>query len=110
MASYGLTPTDVSNALAEQNIDAAPGKFGENSNQVFQYTIQYTGKLTDTTQFGNIVMKSNADGSVLRLKDIARLELGALTYASTLSTDNEPATVIAVSQVANHYKRNYRCA
>jgi HAE1 family hydrophobic/amphiphilic exporter-1 len=100
MASYGLTPTDVSNALAEQNIDAAPGKFGENSNQVFQYTIQYTGKLTDTTQFGNIVMKSNADGSVLRLKDIARLELGALTYASTLSTDNEPATVIAVSQVA----------
>jgi len=100
MASYGLTPADVNNALAEQNIDAAPGKFGENSNQVFQYTIQYTGKLVDTTQFGNIIMKSNADGSVLRLKDIARLELGALTYASTLSTDSEPATVIAVSQVA----------
>ena len=73
MSSYGLTPTDVNNALAEQNIDAAPGKFGENSNQIFQYTIQYTGKLIDTTQFGNIIMRSNADGSVLRLKDIARL-------------------------------------
>jgi len=100
MASYGLTPNDVNNVLAEQNIDAAPGKFGENSNQVFQYTIQYTGKLIDTTQFGNIVMKSNADGSVLRLKDIARLELGSLTYSTTLGTDDKPASVIAVTQVA----------
>jgi HAE1 family hydrophobic/amphiphilic exporter-1 len=100
MATYGLTPNDVNNALAEQNIDAAPGKFGENSNQVFQYSIQYTGKLLDTTQFGNIVMRSDSNGSVLRLKDIARLELGALTYSSTLSTDDKPATIIAVSQVA----------
>ena len=100
MASYGLTPNDINNVLAEQNIDAAPGKFGENSNQVFQYTIQYTGKLIDTTQFGNIVMKSNADGSVLRLKDIARLELGSLTYSTTLGTDDKPASVIAVTQVA----------
>ena len=100
MANYGLTPADVNNVLAEQNIDAAPGKFGENSNQVFQYTIQYTGKLTDTAQFGNIIMHSNADGSVLRLKDIARLELGSLTYSSTLNTDDKPATVIAVTQVA----------
>jgi HAE1 family hydrophobic/amphiphilic exporter-1 len=100
MASYGLTPADVNNVLAEQNIDAAPGKFGENSNQVFQYTIQYTGKLIDTTQFGNIVMKSNTDGSVLRLKDIARLELGSLTYTTTLGTDDKPACIIAVTQVA----------
>src|SRR5450755_2058416 len=100
MSSYGLTPTDVNNALAEQNIDAAPGKFGENSNQVFQYTIQYTGKLIDTTQFGNIIMRSNADGSVLRLKDIARLELGSLTYTSTLFTDDKPSCVVAVTQVS----------
>jgi HAE1 family hydrophobic/amphiphilic exporter-1 len=100
MATYGLTPTDVNNALAEQNFDAAPGKFGENSNQVFQYTIQYTGRLIDTTQFGNIVMRSNPDGSLLRLKDIARLELGALTYSSNLSTDGKPSTVISVSQIA----------
>jgi hydrophobic/amphiphilic exporter-1 (mainly G- bacteria), HAE1 family len=100
MSAYGLTPTDVNNALAEQNIDAAPGKFGENSNQIFQYTIQYTGKLIDTTQFGNIIMRSNADGSVLRLKDIARLELGSLTYTSTLLTDDKPACVVAVTQVS----------
>jgi HAE1 family hydrophobic/amphiphilic exporter-1 len=106
MASYGLTPNDVNNALAEQNIDAAPGKFGENSNQVFQYTIQYTGKLIDTAQFGNIVMKSNADGSVLLLKDIARLELGALTYSTTLGTDDKPACVFAVTQVAGSNAQN----
>ena len=100
MANYGLTPNDVNNALAEQNIDVAPGKFGENSNQVFQYTIQYTGKLIDTTQFGNIVMRSNPDGSQLLLKDIARLELGTLTYSSGLSTDGRPSTVMSVSQVA----------
>jgi len=100
MASYGLTPTDVSNVLSEQNIDAAPGKFGENSNQVFQYTIQYSGKLTDTAQFGNIIMHSNPDGSVLRLKDIARLELGSLTYTTRPLTDDKPACIIAVTQVS----------
>jgi hydrophobic/amphiphilic exporter-1 (mainly G- bacteria), HAE1 family len=100
MANYGLTPADVNNVLAEQNIDAAPGKFGENSNQVFQYTIQYTGKLIDTTEFGNIIMRSNADGSVLRLKDIARLELGSLTSTTIPLTDDKPACVIAVTQVS----------
>jgi HAE1 family hydrophobic/amphiphilic exporter-1 len=100
MANYGLTPADVSNVLAEQNIDAAPGKFGENSNQVFQYTIQYTGKLIDTTEFGNMIMRSNADGSVLRLKDIARLELGSLTSTTIPLTDDKPACLIAVTQVS----------
>jgi len=100
MANYGLTPDDVDNALAEQNIDAAPGKFGENSNQVFQYTIQYTGKLITTGQFENIIIKSNADGSVLLLKDIARLELGALTYTANMITDGKPSCVIAITQLA----------
>ena len=100
MASYGLTPADINAVLAEQNIDAAPGKFGENSNQVFQYTIQYTGKLVDTTEFGNIILRVKSDGSVLRLRDIARIELGSLTYSSTLTTDSGPACVIAVSQIS----------
>jgi len=100
MATYGITPADVNNALAEQNFDAAPGKFGENSDQVFQYTIKYTGRLIDTTQFGNIIMRSKTDGQLLRLKDIARLELGSLTYSSTMNTDDQPATVIAISQTA----------
>ncbi len=72
MATYGLTPADVVNALSQQNIDAAPGKFGENSKQVFQYTIKYSGRLKDTTQFGNIVMRATNNGQILRLKDIAR--------------------------------------
>jgi len=100
MATYGLTPNDVNNALAEQNFDAAPGKFGENSNEVFQYSIRYTGRLIDSSQFGNMIMRSTTNGQLLRLKDIARIELGSLTYSSTLNTDNKPSTVIAVSQTS----------
>ncbi|HET7002798.1 MAG TPA: efflux RND transporter permease subunit, partial [Puia sp.] len=100
MATYGLTPTDVIDALAEQNLDAAPGQFGENSDQVFQFTIQYSGRLKDTTQFGNIVMRSGITGQILRLKDIARIELGTLNYSSAQGTDDKPAAVIAVSQTA----------
>ncbi len=100
MATYGLTPADVNAALAEQNLDAAPGKFGENSNQVFEYTIKYSGRLLDTTQFGNIVMRSGTTGQILRLKDIARIELGTLTYSSAQSTDNHPAAIVSVSQTA----------
>ncbi|MEO6814097.1 MAG: efflux RND transporter permease subunit, partial [Ginsengibacter sp.] len=100
MATYGLTPADVVNALSQQNIDAAPGKFGENSKQVFQYTIKYSGRLKDTTQFGNIVMRATNNGQILRLKDIARIDLGSLTYSSTQSTDGQPSAVISVSQTA----------
>ncbi len=100
MATYGVTPADVTAALAEQNLDAAPGQFGENSDQVFQYSIQYSGRLKDTMQFGNIIMRSGTTGQILRLKDIARIELGSLTYSSTQGTDDNPATVIAVSQTA----------
>ena len=100
MAIYGLTPDDVVSALAEQNVDAAPGKFGENSNQVFQYNIKFTGRLQSVTEFENIIVRASNDGSILRLKDIARIELGTLTYASSQSTDGKPATVISVSQTA----------
>ena len=100
MATYGLTPDDVTAALTEQNLDATPGQFGENSDQVFQYSIQYSGRLKDTTQFGDIVMRSGTTGQLLRLKDIARIELGTLTYSSAQGTDDNPATIIAVSQTA----------
>lgn len=106
MAVYGLSPDDVVNALAEQNIDAAPGKFGENSNQVFQYNIQFTGRLQSVAEFENIILRASKDGSLLRLKDIARIELGTLTYASTQSTDGKPATVISVSQTAGSNAQN----
>ena len=71
MSQYKLIPADISSALAEQNIEAAPGQFGERSNQTFQYTIRYRGRLQSTEEFENIVIKSLADGEVLRLKDVA---------------------------------------
>ena len=100
MAIYGLIPDDVVKILAEQNVDAAPGKFGENSDQVFQYNIQFTGRLQTVEEFENIIMRATSSGQLLRLKDIARVELGTLTYTSTQSTDGKPATVISVSQTA----------
>lgn len=66
MAQYKLVPTDVSAALAEQNIEAAPGQFGERGNQTFQYTIRYKGRLQQTTEFEDIVIKALPDGNVLR--------------------------------------------
>ncbi len=71
MAQYKLVPTDVSAALAEQNIEAAPGQFGERGNQTFQYTIRYKGRLQQTTEFEDIVIKALPDGNVLRLGDVA---------------------------------------
>ena len=80
MAQYKLVPNDVSNVLAEQNVEAAPGSFGEQGNQSFQYTIRYKGRLQTAEEFDNIVVKALPDGEVLRLKDIADIELGRLTY------------------------------
>lgn len=77
MAQYKLVPTDVSAALAEQNIEAAPGQFGERGNQTFQYTIRYKGRLQQTTEFEDIVIKALPDGNVLRLGDVADIELGS---------------------------------
>jgi HAE1 family hydrophobic/amphiphilic exporter-1 len=80
MAQYKLNPTDVSNALAEQNIEAAPGQFGERGNQTYQYTIRYKGRLQQIEEFENIVIKALPNGQVLRLGEIANVELGRLAY------------------------------
>ena len=78
MATYGLVPTDISAALAEQNVEAAPGQFGEQGEQSFQYVIKYKGRLKSAEEFGDIIVRSGSNGQILRLKDIARIELGAL--------------------------------
>lgn len=106
MGVYGLTPTDVSAALGEQNIDAAPGKFGENGDQSFQYVITYTGKLTEISQFENIIIKAKTNGQLLHLKDIARVEIGALSYANLAVIDGHPAVGMAVSQTAGSNARD----
>jgi HAE1 family hydrophobic/amphiphilic exporter-1 len=100
MATYGLVPNDISLALAEQNIEAAPGQFGEQGNQTFQYTLKYSGRLKNETEFSNIIIRTAGNGQVLRLKDIARIELGAQSYASSVRFDGKPALGIAINQTA----------
>ncbi len=80
MAQYGLMPSDISAALAEQNIEAAPGQFGEQGNQSFQYVMRYKGRLSSEQEFEDIVIRANSNGEALRLKDVAKIELGRLTY------------------------------
>ena len=100
MAAYGLIPDDINNALAEQNIEAAPGKIGENSNQSFQYVLKYKGRLKKPVEYENIIIKATSTGQLLKLKDVARIELGSLDYSVTSTTDNHPSIVIAVFQAA----------
>jgi len=100
MATYGLVPNDVSIALAEQNIEAAPGQFGEQGKQSFQYTLKYSGRLKNETEFSNIIIRTADNGQVLRLKDIARIELGAQSYASSVRFNGKPALGIAINQTA----------
>ncbi len=83
MAQYGLVPTDISAALAEQNVEAAPGAFGEQGEQSFQYTMRYRGRKVTPEEFGEIVVRASSNGEVLRLKDVAEIELGRVTYDST---------------------------
>ncbi|MBD5255945.1 MAG: efflux RND transporter permease subunit [Barnesiella sp.] len=100
MAQYMLMPDDVTMALAEQNVEAAPGAFGEQGNQSFQYTMKYKGRLTDPAEFGNIVIRANDNGEVLRLKDVAEIELGKVTYGFGNSINGHPSTMAIVFQTA----------
>ena len=100
MAQYHLMPTDVSTALAEQNIEAAPGSFGEQGNQTFQYTLRYKGRLQSQEEFENIVIRATSDGQVLRLKDIAEVELGRLTYGYTNNVNGHPGVTCISCQTA----------
>ena len=100
MAQYKLVPTDVSAALAEQNIEAAPGQFGERGNQTFQYTIRYKGRLQQTTEFEDIVIKALPDGNVLRLGDVADIELGRLAYTFNNMVNGHKAVSCIVYQMA----------
>ena len=98
MAVYGVTAEDITSALSDQSIEAAPGSFGESGDQSFQYVIRYTGKLKTTEEFGNIIIRSEGIGKFLRLKDVARVELGAESYSTEMLVNGKPSTNIAVSQ------------
>ena len=100
MAQYKLVPNDVAGVLAEQNVEAAPGSFGERGNQSFQYTIRYKGRLQEVSEFENMVVKALPDGEVLRLKDIADIELGRLTYNFVNKVNGHSAVTCIVYQMA----------
>lgn len=100
MASYGTSVTEVIAALQDQSIEAAPGEVGANSDQTFQYTLKYTGKYETEEEFQNIILRSQ-NGHILRLKDVADVELGALNYSViTMSNGKNEAIFCSISQVA----------
>ncbi|WP_290074484.1 efflux RND transporter permease subunit [Paramuribaculum intestinale] len=100
MAQYGMMPTDITYALSEQNIEAAPGTFGEQGDQSFQYTMKYKGRLTTPEQFEDIVVAAKPTGEILRLGDVAEVELGRLTYGFSNSLNGKVATSCIVFQTA----------
>lgn len=100
MAQYGLVPSDVTAALSAQNIESATGSFGENYEGVFQYTMRYKGRLVTPEEFGDIVVRANADGTLLRLKEIARVELGDEAYNYRSLTNGHPGAMFMVYQTS----------
>lgn len=98
MAQYHLMPSDVSAALAEQNVEAAPGAFGEQGNQSFQYIMRYRGRLTTPEEFGDIVVRTGSNGEVLYLKDVADIELGRVTYGFSNKNNGNTASMAIVFQ------------
>lgn len=100
MAQYSLVPSDITAVLGEQNIEAPTGSLGENSKNTFQYTMKYKGRLQSTEEFKNIVIRSDADGNVLRLKDVADIELGSLSYSFHSTMDGNPSCTFMAFQVA----------
>lgn len=100
MAQYKLIPADVTTVLAEQNIESATGSFGENSDETYQYTMKYTGRLITPEEFGDIVIRSSEDGEVLKLKDIADVELGKDSYAYRGTMNGHPGISCMVFQTA----------
>lgn len=100
MKQYGLIPSDISAALAEQNIEAAPGSFGEQSNMAYEYVLRYKGRLKTETEYSNIILKSNTDGQTLHLSDVADIELGGLMYNVAMKNNGQPAVMGMIQQIA----------
>ena len=100
MAHYGLVPSDITTVLDEQNIEASMGSFGENSDNVFTYTLKYRGRYQTPEEFGEMVVRSTADGEVLRLKDVAEIELGNQNYTYRGGINGHPGVMMMINQTA----------
>lgn len=100
MKEHNLVPSDITGVLSGQNVEAAPGKFGENTNTQFEYVLRYTGRLKTAQEFENMVIASNSDGTTLKVKDVAKVELGAQTYLVNNLCNGKPAVTTMVTQMA----------
>ena len=100
MKQYNLMPSDISAVLAEQNIEAAPGTFGEQSDVAYEYSLRYTGRLKSAEEFGDIIISSDVNGQTLKLKDVARIELGGQMYSVSMKNNNLPSVLGMVQQIA----------
>ena len=100
MARYGLTPSDITQVLNEQNVEVATGTLGAESSNTFQYVLKYRGRYEDEQGYENLVIRSLPSGDVLRIRDIARVELGSQNYNIIAETNGSPGVNVSINQVA----------
>ncbi|PZP49642.1 MAG: hydrophobe/amphiphile efflux-1 family RND transporter [Pseudopedobacter saltans] len=100
LAANNLSPQDVTKAIQDQSLEAAPGRLGQNSPETFEFILKYKGKLNKPEQYENIVVKANADGSMLRLKDVARVQFGSYNYSATNRINGKPVAGFSILQTA----------
>ncbi len=100
MKQYNLMPSDITGLLAEQNIEAAPGNFGQEADVAYEYAMRYTGRFKTAEEFGNIIISSDANGQTLKLKDVAKIELGGQQYTVSMKNNNIPSVMGMVQQIA----------
>jgi len=110
MEAYNVTPDEVTAAIQDKSLEAAPGKFGEQSNQVFEYVIKYKGKLNKPEEYENIAIRANADGSILRLKEVARVEFGTYSYTSVTHLNGHTGIGIGIIQLAGSNSNDIQIA
>ncbi len=100
MKSYSLIPSDLTNVLSQQNIEAAPGSVGEQSDNQYEYTLRYKGRLKTPEEFGDMIIKSDRNGQTIRVKDVARVEMGALAYSVASKLNGKASVTMMVTQTA----------
>ncbi len=100
MTAYRITPAEIATAIQDQNVEAAPGRFGQKTSEAMEYVIKYKGKLTTPQAYEDIIIRANADGSVLKLKDVARVEFGSFNYSADAQFNTSPACAIAIYQTS----------
>ncbi len=110
MESYHVAPNEILAAIQDKNLEAAPGRFGQKSTEVFEYVIKYKGKLNKPEDYENITIRANSDGSVLRLKDVARVELGSNSYSSLTTVDGKTAVGFGIIQLGGSNSNDIQIA